>query len=501
MPANGQPWWEKAARREDLHWFCYNGRAFLLDTNSGAVCEIDDVTVALLEALVTCGGDPAAARAAAASAFREAEVTEAWEELAALHRAGLLLGPDPLARVGTESAGAAAGRPARAFAVPGVAPPALPHPGWVKALCLNVAHACNLRCRYCFAGQGRFGAGPELMSWTVGRAAVDFLLAQAPPGAELEIDFFGGEPLLNFSLVRALLHYGATQSRAQGKVLRFTLTTNGLLLDEEKLDLLNRYQVQLILSLDGRPAVHDRYRVFPDGRGSYAAVLPRVQAAVAARQGENYFIRGTFTRANLNFSEDVAHLVALGLRRLSLEPVVAAATEDFALRPEDLPVLAAEYDRVVALHLEEQAAGRPFTFFHFQIDLEPGLCLPKRLQGCGAGYQYLAVAPGGELYPCHQLVGQPAFLLGSVQQGVTNRRLQEQFLSLHVLNKTCRHCWARYFCGGGCHAANLSYGGRMEQPYALACSLVKKRLECAIYLKASGKDQVIMPFTGHQKQC
>lgn len=481
MPNSTKSWWERAARREDLHWFSYRERAFLLDANSGAVCEIDRVALALLESLAVTGGNASEAQARVARAFSAAEAAEAWDELDELHRRGLFLGPDPLARL-DPGLGSQPESNGKAASWPGTT--------WTKAICLNVAHACNLRCRYCFAGQGRFGGGPQLMSWEVGRAAVDFLLAQAPPGADLEIDFFGGEPLLNFALVRSLILYGLAKSRAEGKALRFTLTTNGLLLDEEKLAFLNEHEVQLILSLDGRPEVHDRCRLLPGSGGSYGAVLPQILRAVASRQGRNYFIRGTFTRYNLDFSRDVAHLLSLGLREISLEPVVADPEEDYALRPEDLPALTLEYDRLVQLFLDELSAGRPFTFFHFQVDLEPGLCLPKRLQGCGAGHQYLAVTPAGEIYPCHQFVGRREFCLGSLAEGITNSRLKEQFAALNVLAKPCRSCWARYFCGGGCHAANLSYGGSLTKPYELGCALMKKRLECAIYLRAAQNRQI-----------
>jgi uncharacterized protein len=473
MSGSPERWWEKASRREDVHWFRYRDRAFLLDVNSGSIFALDSVAWSWLEALASSGGDPSAARGELLRCFSAAEVQEAWEELDSLHRQGLLLGPDPVSKAG-------------------VGPEAFRSP-WVKALCLNVAHACNLRCRYCFAVKGQ-SDGPPLMPPEVGRAAVDFLLRQAPEGADLEIDFFGGEPLLNFPLVEFLIPYALAQAAAQGKRVRFTLTTNGVLLNEKVLRFLNRYGVQLILSLDGRPQVHDRYRVFADRRGSYLVALPNLKRAVATRGGENYYVRGTFTRHNLDFSQDVAHLVALGFRRISLEPVVADPGEDYALRPEDAPALCREYDRVVDLCLEEWVAGRTLTFFHFEVDLEPGLCLPKRLSGCGAGHQYLAVTPGGELYPCHQFVGRPEFRLGSLAQDIVNRALQERLASLNVLAKACRSCWARYFCGGGCHVSNLNSGG-LDRPYPLGCVLVKKRLECAIYLKSVGQSRPAETFT------
>ncbi|MGB9886049.1 MAG: thioether cross-link-forming SCIFF peptide maturase [Moorellales bacterium] len=467
MLARSHNWWRGLARREDVHWFRYRDRAFLLDANTAAVYQLDPPAVALLEALADGASVEVARQRAAAAGFSFAEADEALRELEDFHRRGWLLGPDPLSRLEDAEA---AGR--------------LSVPTWTKALCLNVAHACNLRCAYCFAGQGRFGGEAELMPPEVALAAVDYLLRQSPPGAELEIDFFGGEPLLNFGVVRRTVEYGEARAGAEGKELRFTLTTNALRLDREKLRFLNDHQVQLIFSLDGRPGVHDRLRRTPEGGGSYAQVLPAIQEAVASRDGTNYYIRGTFTRFNRDFSQDVAHLLELGFRRLSLEPVVASPHQEYALRLDDLPLLVAEYDRVVDLCLEAQQAGSPLEFFHFQLDLEPGLCLPKRLRGCGAGHQYLAVTPSGELYPCHQFVGQREFCLGDLGRGIVNRELQARLAGLNVLNKRlCRSCWARYFCGGGCHAANWLYGGDLEQPYPLGCELVRKRLECAIYLQ------------------
>ncbi|MCR4419356.1 MAG: thioether cross-link-forming SCIFF peptide maturase [Clostridia bacterium] len=486
MKASEGSWWERLARREDVHWFRYRDRAFLLDANTAAVYELDALAFDLLEAL-TAGRGAGVARQEVAARRSAAEVEEAWAELEQFHRRGWLLGPDPLARL---SCGEAERE-------------ALFAPAWTKALCLNVAHACNLRCTYCFAGQGRFGGEAELMPPEIALAAVDYLLSQSPPGADLEVDFFGGEPLLNFPVVRKAIEYGEVAARAQGKNLHFTLTTNALGLDRAKLEFLNRHRVQLILSLDGRQEVHDRFRRLPDGRGSYAYVVPRILEAVSSRGGPDpspdYYIRGTFTRFNPDFSRDAAHLLELGLRRISLEPVVAPPEEDYALRPEDYPILVSEYDRLVELCLAEQSQGREFLFFHFQVDLEPGLCLPKRLRGCGAGHQYLAVSPSGNLYPCHQFVGQAEFLLGDLARGVVNRELQARFAGLNVLSREeCRSCWARYFCGGGCHAASWLYYGDLQKPHPLSCELVRKRLECALYLQCVGKNAGRADFTARE---
>lgn len=466
----------------NAHWFSYRGRRFLLDVNTCAIFEIDEVVMFLLDLLALPDGDFESARLRTQERYSSQQVDSALAELEEWHRQGLFLGPDPAARAaGCCSAGTTTGldytNSNRAV-----------RPSWTKALCLNVAHACNMRCRYCFAGQGSFGGGHQLMSIETGEAALDFLLDQAPAGADLEVDFFGGEPLLNLRLIEFVIENGLNKAASQGKNLRFTLTTNGLLLDREVVSFLNRHDVQLILSLDGRREVHDFYRPMPGGGGSYALVVDRMLDAVDSRKGQNYFIRGTYTRRNLDFTRDVAHLASLGFRQISLEPVVAGPWEDYSIQMEDLPVICAEYDNLVKFCLDEQQAGRLINFFHFQLDLEPGLCLPKRLNGCGAGGQYLAVAPDGRIYPCHQFVGREEFCLGSLDGGIANCGLQDQICSMSVMNKPCRNCWARYFCGGGCHAANLLWSGSLGTPYEIGCALVKKRLECAIFLQANAKN-------------
>lgn len=454
------PWHTGPAWRQDLHLFSYRGCHILVDVNSGAVHLLDAAAAAVVAALQEANGDASRALALCEPAVQARALAEIMEELAALYREGSLLAPSPQAD------------PQQ------VAAPLL------KALCLHVAHDCNLRCRYCFAGTGRFGGRRQLMDATTGKAAVDYLISSSGAQRFLEMDFFGGEPLLNFTMVKEVTAYARARARAAGKEISFTLTTNGMLLEPEVEGFLNQEGFQVVLSLDGRPEVHDRMRPQAGGQGSYAAVLPRMQRLVRSRQGENYYIRGTYTAFNQDFTQDVMALLEAGFRRLSLEPVVAPAGVPYALTPEHVGALCREYDRLVDLYLEYQQRKDPFLFFHFQVDLAQGPCLPKRLAGCGAGYQYLAVTPAGDLYPCHQLVHEPEFYLGGVHQGILFPQRQEEFRRVNVLAQApCRECWARFYCGGGCRANAWHVNGALGRPDPLGCELEKKRLECAIYLQ------------------
>ncbi len=349
----------------------------------------------------------------------------------------------------------------------------------LKALCLHISHDCNLRCKYCFAGTGPFGGSRENMSFETGRAAIDRLLRESGARRQLEVDFFGGEPLLNLDVVRQLVAYGRETGPRFNKDIHFTLTTNGVALDESARDFLNREQIAVVLSLDGRPTVNDTMR----GKGSYQKVQPNFQALVRERGFTNYYLRGTYTAANLDFSRDVAHLYDLGFRELSLEPVVDREG-DYRLTEANLVDISAEYDKLAAYYLEKRKCGAGFTFFHFEINLEHGPCLPKRLTGCGAGYDYFAVTPAGELYPCHQFVGRQEFIMGSVMDGVTRTDLRREFGAATLYKKEgCAVCWSRFYCSGGCHANAHLINGSIYQPDALGCELQRKRLELALALK------------------
>ncbi|MCL1805838.1 MAG: thioether cross-link-forming SCIFF peptide maturase, partial [Clostridiales bacterium] len=355
----------------------------------------------------------------------------------------------------------------------------------IKALCLHVAHDCNLRCRYCFAGAGAFGGDRSLMPLDTGKKALDFLFDASGSREHVEVDYFGGEPLLNFPVVKELILYGEEESRRRGKVLKQTLTTNGVLLQGDVLDFLDRHEVALVLSLDGRREVNDRMRPAVGGSGSYDVILPHFREAVDKREGGNYYLRGTYTRYNQDFFQDVRHMVEAGYDMVSVEPVVAGPDEDYAFRREDLPELYRQYEELARYYLDRARAGKPFTFFHFNLDLDRGPCLPKRLSGCGAGFEYLAVTPEGALYPCHQFAGNADFAMGDVFGGITKPVVGDRFRESHVLTKEkCRGCWARFYCSGGCHANAWNFNRDLREPYALGCELEKKRLECAIWIKA-----------------
>ncbi len=360
----------------------------------------------------------------------------------------------------------------------------------VKALCLNAAHICNLTCRYCFAGKGEYGGGKPLMSYQVGKSAVDFLLEQSGGRRHVEIDFFGGEPLLNLENVKKITEYAREKGKEKGTEVRFTLTTNGLLLNDEVREYLARENFSVILSLDGRPEVHNRMRTFPDGSFSYPRVIKRLSNFVNSWEG-SYYVRGTYTRFNRDFFNDVYHLYQEGFRHISLEPVVSEPHQDWALQEEDLDELAGQYRKLAEFYLECCWAGDPFTFFHFEIDLEEGPCLFKRLSGCGAGSEYLAVTPDGDIYPCHQLVGMKEYVMGNVlaPERVKHILPEEKFPAVGPTLDSCRNCWARYHCGGGCRAASLVVNGDPKIPYNLECALQQKRLECALYIKACLKEE------------
>jgi uncharacterized protein len=351
----------------------------------------------------------------------------------------------------------------------------------LKALCLHISHDCNLRCRYCFAGTGPFGGKREHMSFEVGRAALDLLLQNSGQRRQLEVDFFGGEPLLNWDVVQQLVEYGERAGAERDKEIHFTLTTNGIGLTEPVRSYLNQKRIAVVLSLDGRPEVNDRMR----GNGSYQKIVPNFLELIKQRDYQNYYLRGTFTAHNPDFCEDARHLYALGFRELSLEPVVATEG-DYRFTAADLDRIKAEYDRLAQFYLERQQAGEAFTFFHFEISLEHGPCLPKRLTGCGAGFDYFAVTPAGDLYPCHQFVGRDQFLMGNVTTGGINRpELRREFGAATLFKKEeCPRCWSRYYCSGGCHANAHQINGSIYQPDPIGCELQRKRLECALALKA-----------------
>lgn len=353
--------------------------------------------------------------------------------------------------------------------------------GVVKALCLHIAHTCNLNCSYCFASQGKYHGDRAVMSFEVGKQALDFLVANSGSRKNLEVDFFGGEPLMNFQVVKDLVAYARSIEKEKGKNFRFTLTTNGLLIDDDVIDFANRECSNVVLSLDGRKEIHDRFRVDYAGNGSWEKIVPKFQKLVQAREGKNYYMRGTFTHANPDFLEDIKVMLSLGFNELSMEPVVAAEGDPSALTDSDLEIVMDQYEKLAELMIQRRKEGKPFTFYHYMIDLTGGPCIYKRISGCGSGTEYMAVTPWGDLYPCHQFVGEEKFKLGDIWKGVDNKEIQDDFMACNVYaREECRTCWARLYCSGGCAANAYHATGSVRGVYESGCKLFRKRMECAI---------------------
>lgn len=360
----------------------------------------------------------------------------------------------------------------------------------VKALCLHIAHDCNLACKYCFAEEGEYHGRRALMSLEVGKKALDFLVANSGKRRNLEVDFFGGEPLMNWQVVKDLVAYGREQEKIHNKNFRFTLTTNGVLVDDEVMEFCNREMGNVVMSIDGRKEVHDYMRPFRKGAGSYDLIVPKFQKWAESRNQDKYYARGTFTHHNLDFSKDVLHLADLGFKQISVEPVVAPADADYALQPEDLPKIFEEYDNLAKEMVKRKKEGNGFNFFHFMIDLTGGPCVYKRLSGCGSGTEYLAVTPWGDLYPCHQFVGEENFLLGNVDEGITRPEICQEFKGCNVYAKEeCKKCFARFYCSGGCAANSYNFKGNINDVYEIGCELQRKRVECALMIKAATAEE------------
>ena len=358
--------------------------------------------------------------------------------------------------------------------------------GVVKALCLHVAHTCNLNCAYCFASQGKYQGERAVMSLEVGKRALDFLIENSAGRTNLEVDFFGGEPLMNFDMIKDLVAYARQRGKQTGKNFRFTLTTNGVLINDDVIDFANREMSNVVLSLDGRKEIHDRYRVDFAGNGSWERIVPKFQKLVQARGGKNYYMRGTFTHANPDFVKDIQQMLDLGFRELSMEPVVCAPDDPSALTAQDKEIVLQQYEQLADLMQKERAAGRPFTFYHYMIDLKGGPCIYKRVSGCGSGTEYMAVTPWGDLYPCHQFVGDENFKLGDIWSGVINTAVQNEFMACNVYaREECADCWAKLYCSGGCAANAYHATGKVTGVYKDGCDLFRKRMECAIMLEAA----------------
>lgn len=450
-----------------VHQYKNNGYNIVLDVNSGAVHIVDDVMYDVIPMFEENTKEEIIQ--SLESKYNKADVEEAWEEVKELADDEQLFTKDEYE---------------------GYIEQFKTRPTVVKALCLHIAHDCNLACRYCFAEEGEYHGRRELMSFEVGKAALDFLIANSGNRRNLEVDFFGGEPLMNFDVVKQLVAYGREQEKIHNKNFRFTLTTNGVLLNDDIMEFANKEMGNVVLSIDGRKEVHDYMRPFRKGAGSYELIVPKFQKFADSRHQERYYVRGTFTHNNLDFSEDVLHLADLGFKQISVEPVVAQPTESYALKEEDLPQLFEEYDKLAVEMIKRHKEGKDFNFFHFMIDLEGGPCVAKRLSGCGSGTEYLAVTPWGDFYPCHQFVGNEEFLMGNVYDGIKNTELQSEFKCCNVYAKEkCRNCFARFYCSGGCAANSYNFHGSITDAYDIGCELEKKRIECAIMIKAALADE------------
>ena len=453
-----------------VHQYKLNGYNIVLDSCSGSIHSVDEVAYDIIAMYKEKSPEEIVRELLEKYAHRsdvtEEELYACIADVAALEKAGKLFTPDNFASM----AGTFKERSGDV----------------VKALCLHVAHTCNLNCSYCFASQGKYHGERALMSFEVGKRALDFLIENSGRRTNLEVDFFGGEPLMNWEVVKQLVEYARTQEEPHHKKFRFTLTTNGMLIDDDVIDFANREMSNVVLSLDGRKEIHDALRVDYAGKGSYERIVPKFQKLVKARGGKNYYMRGTFTHANPDFTKDLFHMADLGFTELSMEPVVCAPGDSAALTPEDIEIVKQQYELLAVDMLRREKEGKPITFYHYMLDLTGGPCIYKRISGCGSGTEYMAVTPWGDLYPCHQFVGEEKYKLGNIWDGVTNTALREEFRSCNAYaRKECDGCWARLYCSGGCAANAYHATGSIRGVYEAGCELFKKRIECAIMMKVA----------------
>jgi len=448
-----------------IHQYKLGGYNIVIDVCSGSIHVVDEVAYDIIglfeqksrEDILLAMEEKYAGR----SDISKEDIAECYAQVQGLKNAGKLFMPDNFAPM--------AGKLKEKTA------------GVVKALCLHVAHTCNLNCSYCFASQGKYHGDRAVMSYEVGKQALDFLIANSGTRRNLEVDFFGGEPLMNFQVVKDLVAYARSIEKEKGKNFRFTLTTNGVLVDDEVIQWANRECSNVVLSLDGRKEIHDRFRVDYAGNGSWEKIVPKFQKFVEARGGKEYYMRGTFTHANPDFLKDIEVMLELGFNELSMEPVVCAAGDPSGLTEEDMAIVMDQYEKLAELMLQKDKEGKPFTFYHYMIDLSGGPCIYKRISGCGSGTEYMAVTPWGDLYPCHQFVGEERFKLGNIWDGVTNTEIQNEFAACNVYaHPECRDCWARLYCSGGCAANAYHATGSVTGVYKDGCKLFCKRMECAI---------------------
>lgn len=445
-----------------IHKYAMNGLFIVLDVNSGAVHVVDEIVYDVLDFYKELPLEEIILNLK--DKYSEESLKEAYAEIQELEKGKLLYSEDIYREV---------------------IPLIERRDPVVKALCLHIAHDCNLKCKYCFAEEGEYHGKRELMSLEVGKKAIDFLIKASGKRKNLEVDFFGGEPLMNFDVVKGIVEYARSIEKEYGKNFRFTITTNGILLNDDIMEYINDNMHNVVLSIDGRKDVHDRMRPRAGGQGSYDNIVPKFQKLAESRNQTDYYVRGTFTRHNLDFGKDVLHLADLGFKQISVEPVVADSREDYAIQESDLPQIFAEYEHLAKDIIKRRKDGQWFNFFHFMIDLTGGPCVTKRLVGCGSGTEYLAVTPTGDLYPCHQFVGQEQFKMGTVYTGVEKTEIRKDFEQCNVYNKpVCQNCWAKFYCSGGCVANSFNSHEDLITPYEIGCEMQKKRIECAIMIKA-----------------
>ncbi len=452
-----------------VHQYKLGGYNIVLDTCSGSVHSVDDVAYDMIAMYGKEDDDRIIAamkeKYADRSDVTDSDLKDCLSDIEALVNAGKLFSEDAYEQLAYDYKN---------------------NSNVIKALCLHIAHTCNLNCSYCFASQGKYHGDRALMTFEVGKQAFDFLIANSGTRKNLEVDFFGGEPLMNFEVVKQLVAYARSIEKEKGKNFRFTLTTNGVLLDDDVTDFLNREMNNVVLSLDGRKEVHDHFRRDYAGNGSYDRIVPNFQRFVEKRGGRGYYVRGTYTHENTDFTNDILHMADLGFRELSMEPVVCPPGDPYALTEDDLPVLMEQYEKLSLEMLRREKKGEGFTFYHYMLDLKNGPCIYKRITGCGSGTEYMAVTPWGELFPCHQFVGDPKYSLGNIWDGVTNKAVQDEFRHCNAYaRKECKDCWARLYCSGGCAANAYHATGSISGVYEYGCELFKKRIECAVMMQVA----------------
>ncbi len=448
-----------------IHKYKLNGYNIVLDVNSGAVHVIDDVAYDILDLVDESLGETISQNKLVKlkEKYEEDDINTAYNELYSLYKDEQLFSSDNYEEYAKMMTNAP-----------------------IKSMCLNVAHDCNLRCEYCFAAKGDFGTGRELMSLDTGKNAIDFLIQNSGTRHNLELDFFGGEPLMNFDVVKEIVKYARSIEKQYNKNFRFTITTNGLLLDDDKINFINEEMSNVVLSLDGRKEINDKLRVTPNGKGCYNAIVENYKKLISKRGNKDYYVRGTFTKHNLDFTKDILHMYELGFKQLSIEPVVSDPNLEYSIREEDLERVFQEYETLANEIISRKKKGDCFNFFHFMIDLDQGPCAIKRLRGCSCGNEYVAVTPNGDIFPCHQFVGNSNFKMGNINNSNIDHKIKKTFSNANIYSKeSCKNCWAKFFCSGGCNANNFQFEGNILKPHRIACELEKKRLECAIMVKAA----------------